>query len=172
MNFCRLPQARETFQLRFPSYLQNHGGTVMTRNAHFIAFLTASLTALLFSLTPARADDAATARSVIESQINAFLNDDMAAAYSFAAPSIKRMYPDQNRFFDMVKRGYQPVYRPGNFAFGRYKGAQDGSGMVQEVIIQGPDGQDWTALYSLERQPDGSFKINGVQMIKAAAPQT
>jgi hypothetical protein len=113
-----------------------------------------------------------TARSVIESQINAFLADDMAAAYSFAAPSIKRMYPDENRFFDMVKRGYQPVYRPGNFAFGRYKGAPDGSGMVQEVLIQGPDGQDWTALYSLERQPDGSFKINGVQMIKAAAPQT
>lgn len=144
----------------------------MTTNFPFIAFLTASLATLFLALTPVRADDAATARLVIENQINAFLADDMATAYSFAAPSIKRIYPDESRFFDMVKRGYQPVYRPGNFAFGRSKTAGDGSGIVQEVIIQAPDGEDWTALYSLERQPDGSFKINGVQMIKAAAPQT
>lgn len=140
---------------------------------HRITILVAALVAAtLLLLTPARADDAAAAQSIIESQIQAFLADDMATAYSFAAPSIKRMYPDESRFFDMVKRGYQPVYRPGNFAFGRSKLAPDGSGLIQEVLIQGPDGQDWTALYSLERQPDGSFKINGVQMIKAAAPVT
>lgn len=138
----------------------------------FVSMLTASLLALLVWQLPARADDAASARDVIESQINAFLSDDMAAAYSYAAPAIKQLYPDQSRFFEMVKRGYQPVYRPGNFAFGRSKAAPDGSGIVQEVIIQGPDGQGWTALYALERQPDGSFRINGVQMIKAAAPQT
>lgn len=145
----------------------------MTHSFYAVAIrstLAALLAALPLTLSPARADDAADGRSVIESQINAFLNDDMATAYSYAAPAIKRIYPDESRFFDMVRRGYQPVYRPGNFAFGRSK--VNGSGIVQEVIIQGPDGQDWTALYSLERQPDGSFKINGVQMIKAAAPQT
>ena len=131
----------------------------------------AALLAVL-TLSPARANDAATARGVIESQIEAFLANDMATAYSLAAPSIKRLYPDQDRFSAMVRRGYQPVYRPGNYAFGRGKIAPDGAGVVQEVLISGPDGEDWTALYSLERQPDGSFKINGVQMIKAAAPQT
>jgi len=144
----------------------------MTHPFRFVSILAASLLAVLAAFAPARADDAASARDIIESQINAFLSDDMAAAYSFASPSIKQLYPDQSRFFDMVKRGYQPVYRPGNFAFGRSKAATDGSGIVQEVIIQGPGGQDWTALYSLERQPDGIFKINGVQMIKSAAPQT
>jgi len=144
----------------------------MTHSYRNLFLLAASLIAVLISPAPTRADDAATARGVIESQITAFLNDDATTAYSFAAPSIKQIYPDETRFFDMVKRGYQPVYRPGNFAFGRSKAAGDGSSIVQEVIIQGPDGQDWTALYSLERQPDGSFKINGVQMIKAAAPQT
>lgn len=127
--------------------------------------------AVLIAPVAAHADDAADARQVIESQINAFLNEDAQTAYSYAAPSIKRLYPDENRFFDMVKRGYQPVYRPGNFAFGRSGSAPDGSGLFQEVLILGPTGQDWTALYSLERQPDGSFKINGVRMIKAAAPQ-
>ena len=138
----------------------------------FFPVVVLTLIAMLTALAPARADDAALARGVIESQIEAFLNDDAATAYSFAAPSIKQIYPNETRFFDMVKRGYQPVYRPGNFAFGRSKPAADGVGLVQEVVIQGPGGQDWTALYSLERQPDGSFKINGVQMFKAAAPQT
>tara|TARA_R110001606_G_scaffold349603_1_gene499573 strand:- start:50 stop:484 length:435 start_codon:yes stop_codon:yes gene_type:complete len=144
----------------------------MTHPFRIIPILAASLFALLTALAPARSDDAASARAVIESQINAFLNDDMATAYSFASPAIRQIYPDPSRFFDMVKRGYQPVYRPGNFAFGRSKAAADGSGIFQEVIIQGSDGADWTALYSLQRQPDGSFKINGVQIIKAAAPQT
>ncbi|MCY0146939.1 DUF4864 domain-containing protein [Hoeflea sp. G2-23] len=136
---------------------------------------------LLVVLTPAVADEAGeartkdpatAARNVIESQIQAFLNDDSAGAYSFAAPAIKQLYPDETRFFDMVKRGYAPVFRPGNFAFGRFKLSADGSGLVQEVLIEGPNGQDWTALYSLQRQPDGSFRIDGVQMIKTAAPQT
>lgn len=144
----------------------------MTQPFRFISIVAASLLAALAALSPVRADNAASARDVIESQINAFLDDDMAAAYSFASPEIKQIYPDPSRFFDMVKRSYQPVYRPGNFAFGRSKAAADGAGIVQEVIIQGPGGEDWTALYSLERQPDGSFKINGVQMIKSAAPQT
>ncbi|SOE18905.1 uncharacterized protein DUF4864 [Hoeflea halophila] len=144
----------------------------MTYPHRILFILAAALIAVLTSLASVRADDGAAARSVIESQIAAFLNDDAATAYSFAAPSIKQLYPDESRFFDMVKRGYQPVYRPGNFAFGRSKATADGARFVQEVIIQGPTGQDWTALYLLERQPDGSFKINGVQMIRAAGPQT
>lgn len=144
----------------------------MILTIRFPSLLIASLLVLLVSLAPVRADDVALARTIIESQIEAFLSNDMTAAYSFASPSIKQIYPDETRFFDMVKRGYQPVYRPGNFAFGRSKAASDGASIVQEVLIQGPEGEDWTALYALERQPDGSFKINGVQMIKAAAPQT
>ncbi|WP_422370133.1 DUF4864 domain-containing protein [Hoeflea sp.] len=144
----------------------------MASRAHLISLLAALVAAVSLTIVPARANDAAAGRAVIESQIEAFLSDDMSTAYSFAAPNIKKMYPDESRFFDMVRRGYAPVYRPGNYAFGRSKVAPDGTGLVQEVLIQGPNGRDWTALYSLERQPDGSFKINGVQMIRAAAPQT
>ena len=107
-----------------------------------------------------------TAQSVIESQIEAFLNNDAKTAYSFASPQIRGKFPDQDIFFDMVKRGYAPVYRPGNFAFGRSK--VEGDTVVQEVLISGPDGKDWTALYFLVRQPDGTYKINGVQMLQQA----
>lgn len=123
---------------------------------------------LCVSLTPPCAARAAepvdTVQGIIQSQITAFLNDDAKAAYSFASPTIRGKFPTEDAFFDMVKKGYAPVYRPGNFAFGRAKVAE---GMVvQEVLISGPDGKDWTALYQVVKQPDGSYKINGVHMVR------
>lgn len=113
-----------------------------------------------------RADEPVdTARSIIRNQISAFLNDDADAAYSFASPAIRGKFPDKTVFFDMVRRGYQPVYRPGNFAFGRSKVL--GDEVIQEVLISAPDGKDWTAVYQLTKQPDGSYKINGVMMLQS-----
>jgi hypothetical protein len=124
--------------------------------------------AILLSTVPLAlaAEPVDTAQSIIQSQIEAFLNDDAESAYSFASPQIRQKFPDKSIFFEMVKRGYTPVYRPGNFAFGRSK--IDGNTVVQEVLISAPDGKDWTALYFLVKQPDGSYKINGVQMLQQA----
>ncbi|MGH7004446.1 MAG: DUF4864 domain-containing protein, partial [Alphaproteobacteria bacterium] len=105
------------------------------------------------------------AQTVIRKQITAFLNDDASTAYSFASPAIKGKFPNQNAFFEMVKRAYQPVYRPGNFAFGRNRASEDQ--IVQEVLITGPDGKDWTAIYQMQKQGDGSYKINGVRMVQS-----
>jgi hypothetical protein len=136
-----------------------------------IPIITAVLVALVGFAGPARADDVEDAQAVIESQIQAFLDDDAEAAYSYAAPGIRKIYPDTESFFEMVRKGYEPVYRPDNFAFGRSKTLPEGV-IVQEVLISGAEGEDWTALYAMEKQPDGSFKIRGVQMVKYAAPET
>ncbi|SOC38689.1 uncharacterized protein DUF4864 [Rhizobium subbaraonis] len=107
-------------------------------------------------------EPAAVAQEIITRQIEAFLNDDATSAYSFASPSIREKFPDEASFFEMVKRGYAPVYRPGNFGFGRSK--VSGDVILQEVLISGSGGKHWTAIYQLMRQPDGSYKINGVHM--------
>ena len=118
-------------------------------------------------LSAARAEEPVeTAQNIIQSQITAFLQDDARTAYSFASPTIREKFPTEDAFFDMVKKGYAPVYRPGNFAFGRSK--VEGDMVLQEVLISGPDGKDWTALYQLLKQPDGSYRINGVHMVRAA----
>ncbi|MGO8657495.1 DUF4864 domain-containing protein, partial [Rhizobium ruizarguesonis] len=36
------------------------------------------------------------------------------------------------------------------------------------VLISGRDGKDWTAIYQITRQPDGSYRINGVQIMPDA----
>ncbi|NLR96087.1 DUF4864 domain-containing protein [Rhizobium sp. P38BS-XIX] len=106
------------------------------------------------------------AQGLIEQQIQAFLHNDAAAAYSFAAPGIKALFPDQNSFFAMVKKNYEPVYHPGNYAFGKSRAIDNGAVVYQEVLITGTDDKSWTAIYQINRQPDGSYKINGVQILR------
>ncbi len=129
------------------------------------AIFVISLVSVL-SLFPARAEDPLKAtRTMIEAQIKAFLQDDPEAAYSYAAPGIKAAYPDKNVFFAMVKKSYEPVYHPGNYAFGRSRSIDNGALIYHEVLISGRDGKDWTAIYQVARQPDGGYKINGVQIL-------
>ena len=92
--------------------------------------------ASLFSTVSAHAEDPIdTTRTMIEEQITAFLKDDAETAYSFAAPGIRAMYPDKNLFFAMVKKSYEPVYHPGNYAFGRSRSIDDGALIYHEVLI-------------------------------------
>jgi hypothetical protein len=103
--------------------------------------------------------DPSTIRSVISGQISAFLAGDMEQAYSFAAPSIRGRFSSVDQFIGMVKKGYAPVYAPRNYAFGKVL-STDGD-VVQQVFVTGPEGKNWIAVYTLQHQPDGSWKISG-----------
>ena len=39
-----------------------------------------------------------------------------------------------------------------------------GTTIAQQVFIVGPDGKDYEALYTLELQPDGVYRITGVSL--------
>jgi hypothetical protein len=110
------------------------------------------------------ADDVAAAQSVIRSQEQAFSRDD-AAAYSYAAPAIKGIFPRAEIFMMMVQQGYAPIYRHKSFEFGEAR-IEDGM-IAQRVHIVDANGEAWEALYTLEQQPDGSLKITGCSLLKA-----
>lgn len=125
-----------------------------------------SLAAMFLLAAPmARAGDAEVkaAQSVIESQLQAFRDDDAARAYSYAAPSIKRIFPTKEAFMSMVTNGYPPVHRAQSHAFGKVE-ETGASSIMQQVLIVGPDGKDYEAVYTLERQPDGSYLITGCSL--------
>ena len=102
------------------------------------------------------------AQGTIDAQIGAFKRGDNAAAYGYAAPGIRRIFPTLETFMGMVTGAYQPVYKPQSYAFG--KAEETGSAIIQQVLIVGPDGKDYEAVYTLERQPDGTYKITGVSL--------
>ena len=128
--------------------------------------ITALLTMLLLSLTPALAgDDATAAKDVIRAQEQAFGRDDAASAYSYAAPAIKEIFPAADIFMAMVENSYAPVYRHKSFEFGETK--VEGDWIAQRVHIVDANGEAWEALYTLEQQGDGSYKITGCSLLKA-----
>ncbi|MFK0165523.1 DUF4864 domain-containing protein [Rhizobium sp. NPDC090279] len=133
--------------------------------------IAAFLCCIAFASAVRAEDPVQTAQNLIEQQIEAFLHDDAATAYSFAAPGIKALFPDKDSFFAMVKKSYQPVYHPGNYAFGKSRAIDNGAVVYQEVLITGTDDKDWTAIYQITRQPDGSYKINGVQILSKATSE-
>lgn len=120
---------------------------------------------VLSTLTAAFAGDAEVkaAQSVIDGQLKAFQAGDGNRAYSFAAPSIKRMFPSAEMFMGMVETGYQPVFKPQSYRFGEAQ-EMSGTSVAQRVMIVGPDGKEYEALYQLELQPDGMFRITGVSL--------
>ena len=124
------------------------------------------LVGLVLSLAaPARAADVVAAQNVIRAQEQAFARGDAAAAYAQAAPAIQQIFPDAEIFMQMVQQGYAPVYRHQSFEFGEAKVA-DGY-VAQRVHIVDEKGEAWEALYTLERQADGSLRITGCSLLKA-----
>ncbi len=122
---------------------------------------------LLLFAQGARADEAATLgavdraaiHAVVEQQLAAFQRDDGGAAFGFASPTIQQQFQSPDNFMRMVRTGYQPVYRPREVQFGAIV-AVDGV-IIQRVELVGPDGAPTLAHYVMQRQPDGSWRING-----------
>ena len=104
-------------------------------------------------------------RGVIRHQIEAFGRDDGPAAYGDASPAIREMFGTPEGFMAMVRQGYPQVYRPKHYDFGPVREA--GDGFEQSLRIDDRDGIGWDAIYSLERQPDGSWAISGCRLVKA-----
>lgn len=111
------------------------------------------------------AADRAAMEDVIRRQIDAFRRDDGQAAFSFATPDIRRMFRTPEIFMSMVRQGYAPVYRPREVEF-RDVIERDGA-VVQRVYLVGPDGTPVIALYTMERQSDGIWKIGGCTLLKS-----
>ncbi|WP_027036712.1 DUF4864 domain-containing protein [Mesorhizobium ciceri] len=102
-------------------------------------------------------------QSVIDGQLKALIANDGATAYSFAAPNVKRIFPTVDAFMNMVTNGYPPVRKPQTYSFGKVEETAPGS-IVQQVLIVGPDGKDYEAVYTLQQQPDGTFQITGCSL--------
>jgi hypothetical protein len=106
---------------------------------------------------------------VISAQIEAFKHDDGAAALRLASPGLQLQFGDGAHFLDIVREDYPAVYRPRSFVFGE---AEGGDGVViQTVEIVGPDGAPATALYEMQQQPDGIWRISGCSLVRSRQVQ-
>ena len=125
---------------------------------------------LLAGAALARADesvaaaDAAAIQQVIQGQMNAFKADDWNAAFAFASPGIQTKFENAQVFSQLVTQAYQPVYRPRDVEFRELKASEFGP--MQEVHVVGPDGLNYLAYYTMEKQADGTWRISGCYLVR------
>jgi hypothetical protein len=116
------------------------------------------------------AGDAAAIKAVITEQIEAFRRNDGAAAFSLATPGIRLRFGTAETFMEMVRSSYPAVYRPSSVLFDEPE-VYDGS-VIQTVRLTDAEGRAWLALYPMERQPDGTWRINGCQLARLPGRET
>ncbi|MCR9256951.1 MAG: DUF4864 domain-containing protein [Alphaproteobacteria bacterium] len=117
------------------------------------------------ALNPAKALDSQDERAikqVITDQIEAFRQDDATKAFSYAAPSIKQKFTSPDMFMSMVRRGYDPVYRPTAYDFGKLVKVH--GMLIQEVFLTDRKGVPTIALYTMQKQPEGDWRISAVRL--------
>ena len=102
--------------------------------------------------------------STIGAQIEAFLKDDFATAFTFASPNIQGLFGTHQRFGQMVQNGYPMVWRPGDV---QYLELRDVDGAIwQRVMIRDRLGGVHMLDYQMI-QIGGDWRINGVQLLRA-----
>ncbi|CAN7495968.1 DUF4864 domain-containing protein [Mesorhizobium caraganae] len=131
-----------------------------------IAFAVVSLlfaSSLFISAALAGDAEIKAGQAVIDGQLKALIANDGVKAYSYAAPNVKQIFPTVDAFMNMVTNGYAPVRQPQSYSFGKVEQTGPGS-IIQQVLIVGPDGKNYEAVYTLQQQPDGSFQITGCSL--------
>ena len=101
-------------------------------------------------------------QATIDAQITAFAEDDFAKAFSYASPSIQRIFGDEVRFELMVRNGYPMVVEPKSVRYFQIR--QDDLGYRQQVLFLDQSGASHLLEYQLV-QIDGEWRINGAWMV-------
>lgn len=125
-----------------------------------------SILAVALFFTPAFAQDVQPEnpdiQNVIQQQMDAFRAEDVARAFSYAAPNIKGMFRTPENFGGMVERGYPMVWQPGDVRFLELRSFPTGLWQRVEVIDQ--NGTPHRLDYRMSQGPDG-WKISAVQIL-------
>jgi hypothetical protein len=127
------------------------------RNGLYAALLAACLA------LPAAAQEAPI-ENTIRSQIDAFLADDFARAFTFASPTIKQMFGTPENFGAMVRNGYPMVYRPADVQMMELR--EIAGNLWQRVRITDQAGAGWFLDYMMVETAEG-WQINAVQILPA-----
>jgi Domain of unknown function (DUF4864) len=102
-------------------------------------------------------------RGVVEAQLAALAIDDAERAFSFATPSIRQRFGTAEHFFMLVREQYPAVYQPTKTVF--HSANEIDSQTFQPVELTDRDGMVWLAVYEMQRQGNGDWRINGCVLL-------
>ena len=96
-------------------------------------------------------------KGVIAAQRDALVSGDGTRAFTYATPAIRRHFGDVATFMAMVRQSYAALIDARYVEF--LDGAVIGGDIVQPLRLVMPDGTVFVALYGMQRQDDGVWRI-------------
>lgn len=111
---------------------------------------------------PAQETPVPAIQTTIQNQFDAFLQDDVATAFTFASPSIKGVFGSAERFGQMVQQGYPMVWRPADVKYLELRNIA--GNLWQRVMVTDQAGRVHLLDYQMIETPDG-WQINAVQLL-------
>ena len=103
-------------------------------------------------------------RDVIRQQIEAFKRNEISAAFDLATPEIQDQFRTSDIFFQMVIKNYAVILTHKTWNFGNLTKIRNEE-YIQTVNFYEKDGRVLKALYIMEQQPEGTWRIGGCKLI-------
>ena len=113
-----------------------------------------------------RASDWKAIKQVIAAQRAAIIDGDGEKAFTYATPSLRTQFGDAQTFMAMVQLGYPALLSARYTEF--LEGAVIEGLIIQPLRLIDRDNSVRVALYTLEKQPSGAWRISGCRI----APST
>src|SRR5262245_39951588 len=98
-------------------------------------------------------------RRAIADQRKALKAGDARKAFSYASPGIRAQFRTAESFFAMVRDGYGALLEARYAEF--LEGAVIEGAVIQPLRLVAPDNSVLVALYTMEKQKDGRWRIAG-----------
>ena len=110
-------------------------------------------------------------RLTISQHIVAFQRRDTQAAWALASPNLQARFTSPNGYMAMAEAHYPALFEAQNFDFnarakrlGQYKQTR-----VQNLFLTDQRGKGYWVAFTMQKQPDGSWKIAGCQLRETKA---
>ena len=110
--------------------------------------------------------DAEAIHTVVQQQLNALLIDDETRAFDMASVQARAFFGSASNFLEVIKTHYGPIYRHRIAQFSEAHTV--GNITLQPVRVTANDSRVWLAIYRMERDAGGAWKIDGCQLLPTA----
>ena len=124
-------------------------------------------TGLIQAGQPLADPDRMAIRQTVERHLDALAKNDAEAAFALASTRMRARAGSAQAFVDMVHDSYGAVVRPRVVFF------QDitmvGSMPAQRVMLLDARGRPWTAVFPMQREAGGDWRIDGCMLYEGGA---
>jgi hypothetical protein len=98
-------------------------------------------------------------KAIIAEQLAALKAGDATKAFAYASPGIRQQFGAAANFLTMVRTAYGALIAARYTEF--LEGALIDGSVIQPLRLVAPDNSVRVALYTMQKQPDGRWKISG-----------